>query len=80
MLLDIKVKEPNLEAMARGRIVYEPPRFMTVAQCASQMLETEEIIYIRRAFNILLYIFIAIFNIYRSILRRLLVLVKSDLS
>ncbi|QIW96530.1 hypothetical protein AMS68_002048 [Peltaster fructicola] len=42
VLLDIKVKEPNLKAMARGRIVYEPPRFMTVAQCASQMLETEE--------------------------------------
>ena len=42
VLLDIKVKEPSLENMARGRLVYEPPRFMTVAQCASQMLETEE--------------------------------------
>lgn len=42
VLLDIKVKEPNLEALARGKIVYEPPRFMTVAQCASQMLEVEE--------------------------------------
>ena len=42
VLLDIKVKEPSLEQMARGRIVYEPPRYMTVAQCASQMLETEE--------------------------------------
>ena len=42
VLLDIKVKEPNLQAMARGKIVYEPPRFMTVAQCASQMLEVEE--------------------------------------
>lgn len=42
VLLDIKVKEPSLEALARGKIVYEPPRYMTVAQCASQMLETEE--------------------------------------
>lgn len=42
MLLDIKVKEPDLQAMARGKIVYEKPRFMTVAQCASQMLEVEE--------------------------------------
>lgn len=42
VLLDIKVKEPDLQAMARGRIVYEAPRFMTVAQCASQMLEVED--------------------------------------
>ncbi|KAH8426335.1 diphthine synthase [Aspergillus melleus] len=42
VLLDIKVKEPSYENMARGRMIYEPPRYMTVAQCASQMLETEE--------------------------------------
>ena len=42
MLLDIKVKEQSLENLARGKKIYEPPRFMTVAQCASQMLETEE--------------------------------------
>lgn len=42
VLLDIKVKEPDLAAMARGRIEYEPPRFMSVAQCAAQMIETEE--------------------------------------
>lgn len=42
VLLDIKVKEPNLESMARGRIVYEPPRYMSVGQCAQQMLEVEE--------------------------------------
>lgn len=42
VLLDIKVKEPNLENLARGRKIYEPPRFMTVAECAKQMLETEE--------------------------------------
>ena len=42
VLLDIKVKEQSLENMARGRKIYEPPRYMTVGQCASQMLETEE--------------------------------------
>ena len=42
VLLDIKVKEQSLENMARGRKIYEPPRFMSVAQCASQMLEIEE--------------------------------------
>jgi len=42
VLLDIKVKEQSIENMARGRKIYEPARYMTVAQCASQMLETEE--------------------------------------
>ncbi|KAJ9209274.1 hypothetical protein DTO166G4_9115 [Paecilomyces variotii] len=42
VLLDIKVKEQSLEDMARGRKVFQPPRYMTVAQCASQMLEIEE--------------------------------------
>lgn len=42
VLLDIKVKEQSLENMARGRKVYEPPRFMTVAQCAGQMVQAEE--------------------------------------
>ncbi|ORY58050.1 diphthine synthase [Pseudomassariella vexata] len=42
VLLDIKVKEQSLENMARGRRIYEPPRYMTVGQCASQMLEIEE--------------------------------------
>lgn len=41
MLLDIKVKEQSLENLARGRKIYEPPRFMTAAQCAGQMLEIE---------------------------------------
>lgn len=43
ILLDIKVKEQSLENMARGRKIYEAPRYMTVAQCAAQMLETEEV-------------------------------------
>jgi diphthine methyl ester synthase len=42
VLLDIKVKEQSLENMTRGRKIYEPPRYMTVAQCAAQMLHTEE--------------------------------------
>ena len=42
VLLDIKVKEQSVENMARGKKIYEPPRYMTVSQCAEQMLETEE--------------------------------------
>ncbi|KAI5285098.1 diphthine synthase [Ascosphaera aggregata] len=42
ILLDIKVKEQSLEDMARGRRIFQPPRYMTVAQCAQQMLEIEE--------------------------------------
>jgi diphthine synthase len=42
VLLDIKVKEQSFENMARGRKIYEPPRYMTVGQCAQQMLEVEE--------------------------------------
>lgn len=41
-LLDIKVKEPSLESLARGRKVYEPPRFMTVNTAIEQLLEIEE--------------------------------------
>ncbi|RMZ75265.1 hypothetical protein DV737_g5380, partial [Chaetothyriales sp. CBS 132003] len=46
VLVDIKVKEPDLAAMVAGggsgrRIRYEAPRFMSVAQCARQMLEVE---------------------------------------
>lgn len=40
-LLDIKVKEPNLEAMMRGKTVYDPPRFMTASEAARQLLEAE---------------------------------------
>ncbi|KAF4445946.1 Diphthine synthase [Fusarium austroafricanum] len=42
VLVDIKVKEQSLENMARGRLIYEPPRYMTVGQCARQMLEIED--------------------------------------
>lgn len=39
MLLDIKVKEQSIENMARGRLIYEPPRYMSVSTAAEQMLE-----------------------------------------
>eukprot|EP00802_Teleaulax_amphioxeia_P022465 Tamp_22913.p1 GENE.Tamp_22913~~Tamp_22913.p1 ORF type:complete len:340 (+),score=90.74 Tamp_22913:155-1021(+) len=39
-LLDIKVKEQSEENMARGRKIYEPPRYMTVNQALEQLLET----------------------------------------
>ena len=42
VLLDIKVKEQSIENLVRGRKIYEPPRYMTLAQCATQMLEVEE--------------------------------------
>lgn len=38
-LLDIKVKEQSVENLIKGRKVYEPPRYMTVAQAAIQLLE-----------------------------------------
>lgn len=41
-LLDIKVKEPSLESLARGKKVYEPPRFMTINTAIDQLLEVED--------------------------------------
>ena len=43
-LLDIKVKEPDFEAMKRGRTVFLPPRFMTVNTAAEQLLEAEGVV------------------------------------
>ena len=43
LLLDIKVKEQNIENMARGRLIYEPPRYMDIATAAQQLLEIESI-------------------------------------
>lgn len=42
LLLDIKVKEQSIENMARGRLIYEPPRYMSIATAAQQLLEIEE--------------------------------------
>lgn len=41
-LLDIKVKEVSEENLLRGRLIYEPPRFMTVPQAVRQLHELEE--------------------------------------
>ena len=42
LLLDIKVREPDFDALVRtGRLAHEPPRFMTVNQCVAQLLEVE---------------------------------------
>ena len=41
-LLDIKTKEPSLESLARGKPVYEPPRFMSIRTAVEQLLEIEE--------------------------------------
>lgn len=41
-LLDIKVKEPDFEAMKRGKDLFLPPRFMSVPTAAAQLVEAEE--------------------------------------
>jgi diphthine methyl ester synthase len=41
-LLDIKVKEPDFEAMMKGRQKFLPPRYMSVQIAAQQLLEVEE--------------------------------------
>ncbi|XP_033109327.1 diphthine methyl ester synthase-like [Anneissia japonica] len=38
-LLDIKVKEQSIENLMKGNKIFEPPRFMTVNQAASQLIE-----------------------------------------
>ncbi|PXF46706.1 Diphthine methyl ester synthase [Gracilariopsis chorda] len=43
-LLDIKVKEPSLESLARGKKVYEPPRYMTINQAVEQLLEIDALL------------------------------------
>ncbi|CAL1711746.1 unnamed protein product [Somion occarium] len=43
VLLDIKVKEQSEENLARGRKIYEPPRYMSITQAVSQLIEIEEL-------------------------------------
>ncbi|KAK9220414.1 hypothetical protein WN943_009065 [Citrus x changshan-huyou] len=38
---DIRVKEPSLESLCRGKKLYEPPRYMTVNIAIEQLLEVE---------------------------------------
>ena len=42
LLLDIKVREPTDESLARGKPIYLPPRYMDVFTAARQLLEVEE--------------------------------------
>ncbi|BEJ16636.1 hypothetical protein CspHIS471_0600370 [Cutaneotrichosporon sp. HIS471] len=42
VLLDIKVREQSEANMARGRLIYEPPRFMNPMTAFEQMLLTED--------------------------------------
>lgn len=42
-LLDIRVKEPTLESLCRGRKQYEPPRYMTINTAIEQLLEVEQL-------------------------------------
>lgn len=37
-LLDIKVKEPSLDSLARGKKSYEPPRYMSIKEAVEQLL------------------------------------------
>lgn len=41
-LLDIRVKEPSLESLCRGRKCYEPPKYMTINIAIEQLLEVEQ--------------------------------------
>lgn len=41
-LLDIKVREPTMASLARGRPTYLPPRFMSIRQAINQLLELEQ--------------------------------------
>eukprot|EP01025_Chloroclados_australasicus_P040297 TRINITY_DN4199_c1_g1_i1.p2 TRINITY_DN4199_c1_g1~~TRINITY_DN4199_c1_g1_i1.p2 ORF type:complete len:183 (+),score=20.52 TRINITY_DN4199_c1_g1_i1:213-761(+) len=42
-LLDIKVKEPTMESLPRGRnFVYEPPRYMTIITAVELLLEVDD--------------------------------------
>ncbi|XP_024962198.1 probable diphthine methyl ester synthase isoform X2 [Cynara cardunculus var. scolymus] len=42
-LLDIRVKEPSLESLCRGKKQYEPPTFMTIGVAIDQLLEVEQL-------------------------------------
>lgn len=42
VLLDIKVKEISEENLAKGKKIYEPPRFMSINIALEQMREAEE--------------------------------------
>ncbi|KAL6522057.1 hypothetical protein OROMI_031934 [Orobanche minor] len=39
---DIRVKEPSLESLCRGKKVYEPPRFMNINTAIEQLVEVAQ--------------------------------------
>lgn len=41
-VLDIRVKEPTLESLMKKKREYQPPRFMSVAEAAQQLLQIIE--------------------------------------
>ncbi|KAG6820831.1 diphthine synthase [Arthromyces matolae] len=43
VLLDIKVKEQSEENLARGRKIYEPPRYMSIPLAVDQLIEVESL-------------------------------------
>lgn len=42
LLLDIKVKEVSEENLARGKMIYEPPRFMSINTALLQLRQSED--------------------------------------
>ena len=38
VLVDIKVKERTEENILKDKKIYEPPKFMSIAECVSQLL------------------------------------------
>ena len=42
LLLDIKVKEVSEENLAKGKMIYEPPRFMSINTALKQLKDSEE--------------------------------------
>lgn len=40
-IIDIKVKEQSIENMMKGKMIFEPPRYMSVNRCCEQLMEVE---------------------------------------
>lgn len=42
VLLDIRIKEISFENLAKGKEIYDPPRFMSCKEAVEQIIESEE--------------------------------------
>ncbi|KAK8955224.1 putative diphthine synthase [Platanthera guangdongensis] len=42
LIADIRVKEPSIESLCRGKKCFEPPKFMTINTAIEQLLEVKE--------------------------------------